>query len=188
MGFLNHDEGNIVLDAQNLNKRSPSQRSRMGLGYLPQESWLFQDFNVWNNLKIFVESDPKLARHPEDHIARALQKMSIEHLKDEKAKNLSGGEKRRLEFARTLLFQPKIILLDEPFTGIDPITINEISLIIKELKHQQLGILISDHQAEKILNLVDQVHILYQGKALASGSPEEIRRQDEVRDLYLGWE
>jgi lipopolysaccharide export system ATP-binding protein len=188
MGFETRYEGNIHLDGVSLHQLQPSERSRAGLGYLPQESWLFEDYNVWQNLQIFAENDPQIQNNMNEAITQALDKMNLLHLKKEIAKNLSGGEKRRLEFARTLLYQPKIILLDEPFTGIDPITIREISQIMVQLKDQGVSILISDHQAEKILNLVDETIVLYQGKVLAQGTSEEIRSLKNVRDLYLGWD
>ena len=188
MGFETRHEGEIWLDGSLLNRLQPSERSRVGLGYLPQESWLFEDFNVWQNLQIFAENDPLMQANMNEAIAAALGRMDLLHLKKESAKNLSGGEKRRLEFARTLLYQPKVILLDEPFTGIDPITIREISQIMFQLKKQGVSILISDHQAEKILSMVDETMVLYQGKVLAQGTPEEIRSLKNVKDLYLGWD
>jgi lipopolysaccharide export system ATP-binding protein len=188
MGFERRYRGKILLGEQSLDQLAPHKRSRIGLGYLPQESWLFEDFSVWQNLEIFAESDAEIKKNLKHNLEAVLHKMDISHLAHERSSRLSGGEKRRLEFARTLLYQPQIILLDEPFTGIDPITINEISHIIQQLKTEGVNILISDHQAEKILNMVDWAFVLYKGEVLAEGQPCDIRSQDKVKDLYLGWD
>ena len=185
-GFNRSYLGNIHLADQNLNELSPSARTSKGLGYLPQESWLFSDLSVRQNLTLFGELKDIKGQKLNDCINRVLNEMKISHLEKSISASLSGGEKRRLEFARTLMFSPKILLLDEPFTGIDPKTVSEITKIIQSLKARGISIFISDHQAETILKLVDAVYIIYNGQIVIYGPPEEVKHNQQVQDIYLG--
>jgi len=185
-GFDRSYDGHISLDTKNLNPLAPSLRTTQGLGYLPQESWLFQDLSVRQNLLLFGELQGLKGSKLNDCVDRSLEEMKIKHLEKSNSAKLSGGEKRRLEFARTLMFSPKILLLDEPFTGIDPKTVEEITKIIKDLKSKKISVFISDHQADTILKLVDYVFILFDGKVIKSGSPEEVKNNQQVKDIYLG--
>jgi lipopolysaccharide export system ATP-binding protein len=174
------------LDEINLDPLAPSARTSKGLGYLPQESWLFSDLTVKENLNLFGELKGLKAQNLKECVDRVLVEMKISHLENSIAARLSGGEKRRLEFARTLMFSPKILLLDEPFTGIDPKTVQEITKIIHSLKERNISIFISDHQAETILKLVDTVYIIYDGEIIAHGCPSEVKKNQQVQNIYLG--
>lgn len=185
-GFDRSYQGSILLDSISLNPLAPSKRTSLGLGYLPQESWLFLDLTVRENLVLFGELQGFQKDFLNESVQKVIDEMKINHVRDSIAKRLSGGEKRRLEFARTLMLQPKVMLLDEPFTGIDPKTVQEITRIINDLKEKGISIFISDHQAETILNLVETAHVIYDGKIIQSGKPEDIRADQKVRDIYLG--
>jgi len=185
-GFDRSYQGHIFLDEKNLDVLSPSHRTSEGLGYLPQDSWLFRELSVRQNLFLFGELKGLKGKELEQCVERVLIEMKIAHLHKNNAALLSGGEKRRLEFARTLMFSPKILLLDEPFTGIDPKTVIEITRIIKDLKNKGISIFISDHQAETILNLADQIYIIYNGNIIQSGTPDKVRQNQQVKDIYLG--
>lgn len=187
-GFNRSYTGDIQLDSVSLNPLPPSKRTALGLGYLPQESWLFLDLTVQENLILFGELQGFQKEFLNETVQQVIKEMNIIHVRDSIAKKLSGGEKRRLEFARTLMLRPKIMLLDEPFTGIDPKTVQEISKIIQNLREKGITIFISDHQAETILKIVDVVHIISDGHILQSGTPAEIRESDKVRDIYLGYD
>lgn len=185
-GFERGYHGKIFLDKKDLSPLTPSKRTQEGIGYLPQESWLFQDMSVYQNLLIYCELLNQNRNVSSHELENSLNKMSISHLKDEKALNLSGGEKRRLEFSRILLYKPTILLLDEPFAGVDPKTISEISEIVKDLANQGISIVISDHHAEKIFHLADEVTVMHQGNLIETGSVDKILKSKEVKDIYLG--
>jgi len=185
-GFDRSYDGQVNLNNTPLNPLAPSSRTTKGLGYLPQESWLFQDLSVRQNLQLFGELQGLKGQDLNNCIDRSLDEMKIKHLEKSNSAKLSGGEKRRLEFARTLMFSPDILLLDEPFTGIDPKTVEEITKIIKDLKNKGISVFISDHQADTILKLVDHVFILFDGKVIKDGAPEEVKNNQQVKDIYLG--
>lgn len=185
-GFDRSYTGNITLDDSSLNPLAPSARTSKGLGYMPQESWLFSDLTVRQNLYLFGELKGLKSQELKECVDRVLVEMKISHLENNQAARLSGGEKRRLEFARTLMFSPKILLLDEPFSGIDPKTVQEITKIIHTLKERKISIFISDHQAETILKLVDTVYIIYDGQIITHGPPLEVKQNQQVQNIYLG--
>jgi lipopolysaccharide export system ATP-binding protein len=183
-GFERAYSGTISLNGQALNGLSPSQRTQKGLGYLPQESWLFQDMTVRENLNMFSQLLGR--RHAKAIIEAAMAEMGLEALAERKAKVLSGGEKRRLEFARTLLLEPQLMLLDEPFTGIDPKTIQEILRIIHGLVGKGISVMISDHHAHQILQCAEWIYVMAAGVIIEAGTAETIQANPQVRKIYLG--
>lgn len=186
IGFISADKGRIFLDGEDVTHLPPFKRARKGLSFLPQEHTLFEDLTVLENLLIFLEF---FTESKEEAIAKAedlLKDFGLLELKDQKAYSLSGGQKRRLEIARSLITTPKYILLDEPFAGLDPIIVSEIREIVKELKNSGIGVLITDHNVRETIKMVDRVYIISEGKVLAHGSPEEVINNEEVRKTYLG--
>lgn len=186
MGLVEADSGQIILDGEDITDLPMYQRARLGMGYLPQQESIFRGLTVWENIKAVVElSEPDKSKWNEQ-VERLLGELSISHLKDSPSPALSGGERRRVEIARALASRPNFILLDEPFTGIDPIAIADISELIQYLKQRGLGVLITDHRVQETLDIVDRASIMFNGDVLFEGTPSEIRSNPEVRRLYLG--
>lgn len=186
VGFLSVDSGSIELDGEDITHLPAHKRARKGIAFLPQEHTLFEDLTVLENLLIFLEF---FEESKETRIARAeelLGDFGLLDLRDQKAGRLSGGQKRRLEVARSLIPKPKYIFFDEPFTGIDPIMIADIRSLILDLKHKNIGILITDHNVRETIRMVDRVYIINAGKILAEGEPYQVSMQEEVREVYLG--
>ncbi len=186
VGFTSVDEGSIFLDGKDITHMPAHKRAREGIAFLPQEHTLFEDLTVLENLLIFLEffEESKSSR-----MARAeelLTDFGLYQVKDTKARYISGGQKRRLEIARSLIPRPKYILFDEPFAGIDPILVADIKLMIKNLKSQNIGVLITDHNVRETIKIVDRVYIISEGNVLAEGTPEEVIAKKEVREVYLG--
>lgn len=186
VGFTSVDEGSIFLDGKDITHMPAHKRAREGIAFLPQEHTLFEDLTVLENLLIFLEffEESKSSR-----MARAeelLTDFGLYEVKDTKARYISGGQKRRLEIARSLIPRPKYILFDEPFAGIDPILVADIKLMIKNLKSQNIGVLITDHNVRETIKIVDRVYIISEGSILAEGTPEEVIAKKEVREVYLG--
>ncbi len=186
MGFERGYRGEIRFAGQSLNALSPSARSRRGIGYLPQESWLFQDLNVEENLLLVGELMDKRGAALAEEVQAAIREMGLGAARGTRGEHLSGGERRRLEFARTLMMKPKILLLDEPFSGIDPKTVQEITHIVLGLKARGIATVLSDHYAQQILDLSDRAYVLAGGALIAAGAPEDVRRDPRVREIYLG--
>lgn len=161
-------------------------RSRLGLGYLPQESSIFRGLSVKDNIRAILEITLISKEEIESKCEELMDEFSISHLKNKSSSTLSGGERRRLEIARTLASNPKFILLDEPLAGIDPIAVKDIKLLISHLKNRNIGILITDHNVRDTLDIVDRAYIIYDGKVLMEGKPSEIVGSSEVREVYLG--
>ena len=186
MGLIEADQGSITLDGQDITDLPMYQRARLGVGYLPQEQSIFRGLTVEENIKAIVEltEDDKAAW--DDRVNALLDELNIGHIRKSPALALSGGERRRVEIARALASRPSFILLDEPFTGIDPIAIADISELVRYLKERGIGILITDHRVRETLDIVDRASILFQGEALFEGTPEEIRANEDVRRVYLG--
>jgi len=186
-GLVSADRGQVVLDEHDLTDKAMHLRARLGLGYLAQEPSIFRRLSVAQNILAILETRPQL-----DRSARAgrcdelLQEFGIFHLSDNPAISLSGGERRRLEIARALATEPRFILLDEPFAGIDPISVGDIQRIIAQLTDRGIGILITDHNVRETLGICDRAYIISEGSVLAAGSPEEILDNNEVRTVYLG--
>lgn len=186
MGFLMPDSGNIIMDNKNITFFPVWKRAREGMTYLPQEVSIFKKLTVEENCEIILEDYFKDKEERKNIIYENLKKLGIYHLKDKIAGTLSGGEKRRLEIARSLTLSPKIFLLDEPFTGIDPKTVGEIQDIVAELKKENIGILLTDHNVRDALKITDRAYLIYEGEILIEGTPEEILNHPESRSVYFG--
>ena len=185
-GLIPADYGSIYLDGENITRQPMYQRARMGVGYLPQETSIFRAMTVEQNISAVLElSEPdKVSR--ERRLEELLDEFGLTRLRDSAAMALSGGERRRAEIARALAANPSIMLLDEPFAGIDPLSISDIRDLVADLKSRGIGVLITDHNVRETLDLVDRACIIYDGKALLAGSPAELVADPEVRRLYLG--
>jgi lipopolysaccharide export system ATP-binding protein len=187
IGLVKADAGSVLLDDEDLGKAPMAERARKGLGYLPQEASIFRKLSVADNIMAILETRPDLDR--EQRRARLdalLQEFSIEHIRDSLGMSLSGGERRRVEIARALATEPRFILLDEPFAGVDPISVNEIKHIISGLSRRGIGVLITDHNVRETLDICSKAYIFNAGSVLASGTPEEILKNPQVREVYLG--
>ena len=186
MGLIEADRGNIMLDGQDITSLPMYQRARLGVGYLPQEESIFRGLTVEENIRAVVELTEKDKSKWNGNVDALLDELNIGHIRKSPALALSGGERRRVEIARALASRPSFILLDEPFTGIDPIAIADISDLIRYLKKRGIGILITDHRVRETLDIVDRASIMFQGDVLFEGTPEEIRANKDVRRVYLG--
>jgi lipopolysaccharide export system ATP-binding protein len=186
MGLVKPDSGRILLDGEDITGLPMYRRAILGLGYLPQETSIFRGLSVSQNIMAVLEvAEPDKAARAE-RLEQLLAEFHIEGLRDAPAMALSGGERRRCEIARALAANPSIMLLDEPFAGIDPISIQDIRDLIGELKKRNIGVLITDHNVRETLDIVDRACIIYGGQVLFAGSPEDLVRDPNVRRLYLG--
>lgn len=185
-GFLRPNEGKIYLDETDITNMPIHRRARLGIGYLPQEPSIFRKLTVEENLLAVLQFLPMSNKEREAIVNELLEEFGIVHLRKSLASSLSGGEARRLEVARSLLTSPKIILLDEPFLGIDPITVADIQVIINQLREKGLGILITDHNVRETLSIVDRAYIINDGEVIASGDPIDIANNSRVKQIYLG--
>ena len=184
-GFLNPDLGEILLDITNLNKKNLNVRTKLGISYLPQEASIFRDLNVFDNIFSIAE----LFHNKKKSIEitnNLIKQFSLTNFQKTKGKLLSGGERRRTEIARALTSNPKFLLLDEPFAGIDPIAIEEVKSSISLLKKMNIGIIITDHNVKEALSIVDYGYIIYNGEIIKSGNPKEITSDQFVKKFYLG--
>ena len=187
VGLVDADAGDIELDNQSLMKLPMHRRARAGIGYLPQEASVFRQLTVKDNLLAILETRSELTRKTRDSIAEALlEEFSVSHLADSLGQALSGGERRRVEIARALATEPRVILLDEPFAGVDPISISDIKSIITHLKERNIGVLITDHNVRETLDICERAYIVGEGHVIASGTPTEVLANDRVRNTYLG--
>jgi lipopolysaccharide export system ATP-binding protein len=186
MGLVKPDAGRIFLDGQDITELPMYRRAILGLGYLPQETSIFRGLTVEQNIMAVLEvSEPeKDTRHA--RLERLLGEFGLAHLRESAAMALSGGERRRCEIARALAADPSIMLLDEPFAGIDPISIADIRELVRELKKRDIGVLITDHNVRETLDIVDRACIIYDGQVLFAGTPQALVADHEVRRLYLG--
>ncbi|MGK6319121.1 LPS export ABC transporter ATP-binding protein [Sphingomonas sp. DT-204] len=186
MGLVKPDSGRITLDGDDITGLPMYRRAILGLGYLPQETSIFRGLSVEKNILAVLElSEPDKAMRRQ-RLDRLLDEFGLTRLRDAPAMALSGGERRRAEIARALAADPTIMLLDEPFAGIDPISISDIRDLVKELKNRGIGVLITDHNVRETLDIVDRAYIIYDGRVLFTGSPEELVADANVRRLYLG--
>jgi lipopolysaccharide export system ATP-binding protein len=186
MGLVKPDSGRILLDGQDITGLPMYRRAILGLGYLPQETSIFRGLTVAQNIMAVLEiAEPDRSARRE-RLEQLLSEFHLERLRDSPATALSGGERRRCEIARALAANPSIMLLDEPFAGIDPISISDIRGLIMELKTRDIGVLITDHNVRETLDIVDRACIIYGGQVLFAGSPEDLVRDENVRRLYLG--
>lgn len=186
VGLIPADRGRISLDDVNISKMPIHSRAKLGLSYLPQESSIFRKMNVSENILAILELQELTREKMNKRLEELLQELGINHIRNNTAISLSGGERRRVEIARCLASNPAFILLDEPFAGIDPIAVIDIQKIIKYLAEQKIGILITDHNVRETLGICDRAYIVNQGKILASGLPKALASDQNVRDVYLG--
>ena len=186
MGLIKSDLGSITLDGNNIGLLPMYRRAKLGLGYLPQESSIFRGLNVEENILSILQITHNDKKTQNQYLEKFLSEFGIEHLRYASSLSLSGGERRRLEIARCLASNPSFILLDEPLAGIDPIAVNEIKELIHGLKKRNIGLLITDHNVKSALEMVDRAYIVFEGKIISEGTPEEITHDSEVRRVYLG--
>jgi len=187
VGLVNPDNGSITLDGEDITQYPMHVRARAGVGYLPQEASVFRQLSVARNITAILETRKELsAIDREDHLERLMEELQINHIRDSLGVALSGGERRRVEIARALAADPGFILLDEPFAGVDPISIIDIQRIVTHLKERNIGVLITDHNVRETLGICDRAYILGHGTLIAEGSPDTILENEEVRRVYLG--
>ena len=186
VGLIKPDNGSIFIDKTDVSNLPIYTRSQMGVGYLPQEASIFRGMNVEDNIMSIIEIMEINKDKRKIILENLLTEFDITHVRKSKSTVLSGGERRRLEIARTLAAKPKYLLLDEPLTGIDPVSIEEIKIIIQKLKDKNIGILITDHNVRETLSITDRSYLIYDGSILKSGSSSELANDKEVRDKYLG--
>ena len=186
IGITKTDNGRLGLGDHDITNLPIYLRARLGISYLPQESSIFRGLTVKNNIKAFLEVKNFTKEEIEEKASKLLDEFSISHLQNKIATTLSGGERRRLEIARSLASNPDFILLDEPLAGIDPIAVNDIKNLVSHLKERNIGILITDHNVRETLDIVDRAYIIYDGKILMHGIPSEIIDNTKVREVYLG--
>ena len=187
VGLITSDNGSVFLDDRDITDLSMHQRANLGLGYLPQEASIFRKLTVEENILSILEYQKDLNRSErEQKLNHLLEELHIDHVRNSLGINLSGGERRRVEIARALAAKPIFILLDEPFAGVDPISVIDIQRIIKHLKDQNIGVLITDHNVRETLGICERAYILNEGDLIASGSPEQILSNNHVKEVYLG--
>ena len=187
VGLVPCDGGRILLDDKDVTRMPMHARARRGLGYLPQEASVFRKLSVADNLMAILETRPKLtAEDRERRLEELLEELHVGHIRDSLGMSLSGGERRRVEIARALAADPAFILLDEPFAGVDPLSVNDIQRIVRHLAERGIGVLITDHNVRETLGICGRAYIVNQGTILASGGAEEILANPDVREVYLG--
>lgn len=186
VGFIKPTSGKVFIDGKDVTALPMYERSRYGLGYLAQEPTIFRGLSVENNLLAIIERIEPNKQKQKEKVASLLEEFGLTKLAKQKAWSLSGGEKRRMEIARCMISNPKIILLDEPFVGIDPITVSELRQMIFKLRDKGIGILITDHNVRETLPLTQRAYLIYDGKILVEGSPEKLLKDEKARSLYLG--
>ena len=187
IGLIEQDRGRITIDGSDIGNLPMHGRARRGLGYLPQEPSIFRKLNVQNNILAILETVRGLTkREKKRQLEELMEEFNITHLKKSLGGSLSGGERRRVEIARALATQPQFILLDEPFAGVDPISMNDIKNIIRYLSHRGIGVLITDHNVRETLDICENAFIMGEGRVIAHGSPDQVSRDDKVRQTYLG--
>lgn len=187
-GLTSPEKGTIEIDGEDVTKLPMFMRAKLGIGYLPQESSIFRGLNVEDNIMLVLEiiyDDPDVR---EKKLEELMAEFSISHLRYSDSMALSGGERRRLEIARTIAMDPSFILLDEPLAGVDPIAVGDIKSLIKKLQARNIGILITDHNVRETLDIVDRAYIIYDGKVLMEGEPDDIVESCDVKKVYLGAE
>jgi lipopolysaccharide export system ATP-binding protein len=186
VGLIQPDAGRILLDEKDITKLPMYERARRGIGYLSQEPSIFRKLSVEDNILAILETLPLSAAERSERLEKLLDELSIKRLRKNKAYSLSGGERRRLEITRALVTHPKFMMLDEPFAGVDPIAVHDIQTIVAGLRHRGIGVLISDHNVEQTLDIVDRAYIMFDGQVKVSGTVRDLVFDDTVADIYLG--
>ena len=185
-GLVMPEGGTVTIDGKNVPTLPMYRRAQLGIGYLPQEMSIFRGLSVQDNISAILDISISDARGRRERLEALLSEFSIEHLRRAPALALSGGERRRVEIARCLAADPKYLLLDEPFAGVDPISVDDIRHLVADLKKRGIGVLITDHNVRETLDIVDRAYILHEGTVLMSGTPEEVVQNENVRRVYLG--
>lgn len=186
VGLVTPDSGKVYLDEVEITNMPMYRRAQMGIGYLPQEVSVFRKLSVEDNIMAILEMTKLSKSEREARLEQLIDEFSLGHVRKTMGNRLSGGEKRRTEIARALATNPKFVLLDEPFAGVDPIAVEDIQTIVSELKKRNIGVLITDHNVQETLSITDRAYLLYEGQVLFSGSPEELAANERVRSVYLG--
>ena len=186
VGLVTPDGGKVYLDEQEITSLPMYRRSQLGIGYLPQEVSVFRKLSVEDNIMAILEMTPLKKHERLERLEQLLDEFSLKHIRKTRGNRLSGGEKRRTEIARALATNPKFVLLDEPFAGVDPIAVEDIQSIVSELKQRNIGILITDHNVQETLSITDRAYLLFEGNILKSGTAEELAADEQVRRVYLG--
>ena len=185
-GLVNAEGGQVIIDGRDVSTLPMYRRAQLGIGYLPQEMSIFRGLNVEDNILAILEITEPDKKARRERLEQLLSEFSIEHLRRAPALALSGGERRRAEIARCLAAGPKYVLLDEPFAGVDPIAVGEIRHLVADLKNRGIGVLITDHNVQETLQIVDRAYILHDGRVLMSGTTDEVVKDENVRRVYLG--
>ncbi|PVX42883.1 lipopolysaccharide export system ATP-binding protein [Pasteurella langaaensis DSM 22999] len=189
VGLVRHDQGTIRIDDEDISLLPMHNRAQKGIGYLPQEASIFRRLSVYDNLMAVLEIRKDLNQEQRrDRAEELIEEFNISHIRDSLGQSLSGGERRRVEIARALAANPKFILLDEPFAGVDPISVIDIKKIIKDLRDRGLGVLITDHNVRETLDVCERAYIVSAGKMIATGTPDEVMNNEHVKQVYLGEE
>jgi lipopolysaccharide export system ATP-binding protein len=186
VGLVRPDQGQVFLDELEITKLPMYKRAQLGIGYLPQEVSVFRKLSVEDNIMAILEMTPLSSSQRKEKLEKLLEEFGLVAIRKNLGDRLSGGEKRRTEIARALATDPKFILLDEPFAGVDPIAVEDIQSIISELRNRNIGVLITDHNVQETLSITDRAYLLFEGKILKSGTAEELAADEQVRKVYLG--
>jgi len=186
VGLVQPNDGNVYLDDKDITKSPMYRRAQMGIGYLPQEVSVFRKLSVEDNIMAILEMMDLTKEEQKNKLEELIEEFSLGHVRKNLGHNLSGGEKRRTEIARSLASNPSFILLDEPFAGVDPIAVEDIQSIVSKLKEKNIGILITDHNVQETLSITDRAYLLFEGSILKAGTAEELAADEQVRRVYLG--
>jgi|SRR5665213_2327620 len=186
VGFIRPEEGKIFLDDEDITRLPMYRRAQKGIGYLPQEASVFRKLSVEDNIKAVLEMTNLSHDAQKSKLESLIDEFGLTKVRKSRGDLLSGGERRRTEIARSLAVDPKFILLDEPFAGVDPIAVEDIQTIVAQLRHRNIGILITDHNVQETLTITDRAYLLFEGKLLKSGTAEELAADEQVRKVYLG--
>lgn len=185
-GLVRPNAGRVFLDDQDITELPMYKRAKLGIGYLPQEASVFRKLSVEDNIRAILEMTDLSKEDQKAKLEQLLSEFGLEHVRTSMGDVLSGGERRRTEIARALATEPKFILLDEPFAGVDPIAVEDIQAIVAQLKKKNIGVLITDHNVQETLSITDRAYLLFEGKILKQGSAEELAADEQVRKVYLG--
>jgi len=186
VGLVRPDAGKVYLDGKDITSLPMYKRAQLGIGYLPQEVSVFRKLSVEDNILAILEMTDLTKPQREEKLEKLLSEFSLNHVRTNLGNRLSGGEKRRTEIARALATDPKFVLLDEPFAGVDPIAVEDIQAIVSDLKKRNIGVLITDHNVQETLSITNRAYLLFEGKILKSGTAEELANDEQVRKVYLG--